>query len=206
MVVDQRHRLSPSLPSTLLLFGGTFDPVHNGHVALLESAMDVIRPDAALVIPAGSPWQKSGRPLARAADRVAMLALALPGATIDQRELTREGPTYTVDTLRSLRVGHPHASLFWLIGSDSFSGLDDWHDCAALVDLVTFVVVRRAGAVLVQPRGTFRYREVVCTPPPISSTNIRERLSRHESIRGLVPDAVCDYIQQQRLYNTKLNP
>ncbi len=193
-------------PSTILLFGGTFDPVHNGHVAMFNAVNDNIKPAQALIIPAGSPWQKGRLPFAAAADRIAMLALALPTATIDNRELTRDGPTYTVDTLRSLRADYRNANLLWLIGSDSFSGLDSWHDAVAMAAMVTFVVVRRAHAVVIPPRGNFVFREVVCAPPPVSSTDIRNRLSRSESIRGLVPDAVCDYIQQHRLYNTKLNP
>ena len=188
--------------SHILLFGGTFDPVHNGHVAMLNCAIDTIRPDETWVLPAGAPWQKSGQPLA-AAHRIAMLRLSMPDAVIDTREVDRAGSTYTVDTLARLHAEYPGDTFCWLIGSDSFKGLNSWCDPKTLATLTSFAVVRRATEAIVVPSGKaeFRYQEVVCAPSPVSSTDIRKRCLRGESIRGLVPDAVCDYIQQHHLYH-----
>ncbi len=186
--------------SKILLFGGTFDPVHNGHVALLECAIEAIRPDKVGVIPVGNPWQRGRLPFAPGASRCAMLRLAFPHATIDERELRREGPTYTVDTLRAIAVAHPKTSLIWLLGTDSFARLDTWHEAGALAGLASFAVVRRAAEAVVAPTGNFQYQVVDCAPPAVSSTGIRELRRRGVSIRELVPAAVCDYIQQHQLY------
>ena len=167
---------------------------------MLNCAIEAIRPDKVLVIPVGCPWKKQRLPFASAAHRCAMLKIALPNTLIDERELKREGPTYTVDSLRELSLDNPSASFYWLIGSDSFAGLDSWRESAILATLATFAVVRRDNDPIVPPREKFRFREVICTPSPVSSTCIRERLSRREPIQGLVPDAVYDYIQQHNLY------
>ena len=108
-----------------------------------------------------------------------------------------------MDTLREIRAGQPNATLYWLIGSDSFSRLDSWHEAAPLAALATFVVVRRANETLVLPGGKFCYQVLECSPPPVSSTAIREKLIRGESIKGLVPLAICDYIQQHQLYGAR---
>ncbi len=187
----------------MLLFGGTFDPVHNGHVMMLECALAELQPNSVKVLPVGNPWQKGRLPYAAAADRLAMLKLAMPNVDVDGRELSRAGPTYTVDTLREIHREQSAATLYWLIGSDSFSRLDSWHDASVLATLATFVVVRRANEVLVPPTGKFCYQTLDCSPPPVSSTTIRAKLARGESIVGLVPNSICDYIQQHQLYDAR---
>ena len=202
-VDDQRIPIRQIIVSGMLLFGGTFDPVHNGHVAMLECAVANLHPASVKILPVGNPWQKGRLPFAAAPDRVAMLKLAMPHVDVDERELTRSGPTYTVDTLREISREHPSAKLYWLIGSDSFTGLDSWHEASKLATLATFVVVRRANEILVPPTGKFCYQALDCSPPPVSSTAIRANWARGESIVGLVPDGICDYIQQHQLYDAR---
>jgi nicotinate-nucleotide adenylyltransferase len=208
------------------LFGGTFDPVHAGHIGLAQAALSQLETDTLVLLPAGNPYQKASQSLAPAGHRVAMLQLAFadcPGISVDERELKRTGATYTYDTLVELRREHgPGAGLVWLIGSDAFSRIDTWHRWAELFKLAHFAVIERAASPLsqytcsrelwamVQPRMAGLLQTHVDTagavvrlgsmPPPVSSTTIREKTGRRESIRGLTPGAVCDYIEHHRLY------
>lgn len=187
---------------SILLFGGTFDPVHNGHIAMLHAAVDALAPAMTMVIPTGQPWQKGCVTFASAEHRLTMLRLAFPHVKIDERELHRVGPTYTVETLRELCREYPTHQLHWLIGSDSFAKLDSWREPEALAAQTKFAVVRRANEAITPPAVKCRYTEIVASPPPISSTEIRARLKKHESqnVRDFVPAPICDYIQQHQLY------
>lgn len=185
------------------MFGGTFDPVHNGHVAMLACAVDALQPTAVSVIPVGNPWQKGRLPVAAATHRVAMLTLAcsaLPRVIVDERELRRKGPTYTVDTLTEMVTEYPDATFTWLIGSDAFAKLDSWHRADTLVQMTHFAVVCRARETITPPRLACHVTRIDCTPPAVSSTDIRARCAAGQTIRGLVPDPVCDYIEQHHLY------
>lgn len=210
----------------IALFGGTFDPVHAGHIALAKAALDQLETAALILLPAGNPYQKASQSLAPAQHRVAMLRLAAAGCagiSVDERELHRTGATYTFDTLMELR--HQYGSqtgLVWLIGSDAFSRLDTWHRWQELFNLAHFAVIERAASPLstytcsrelwtaIEPRLAGLLQTHVeaagavvrlgSAPPPVSSTTIREKVARGEPIRGLTPDAVCDYIEQHRLY------
>ncbi len=210
----------------ILLFGGTFDPAHLGHIAMAASALDEIGVAQLTIFPAGNPWQRGRSPYANALDRMAMLKLAfadIAGTSIDARELERQGATYTVDTLRELRQIHGDgASLIWLIGGDAFARLDSWHQWQSLFPLANFAVAVRQGephplhalspalklhladrltganALGDSPFGKFAMLKAQV--PPISSTDIRTRLKNHQSIRGFTPDTVCDYIEQHKLY------
>lgn len=184
----------------LLIYGGTFDPVHHGHIAAWHAAVAAIAPDYRLLIPVGNPWQKARAPLASGEHRAAMLARALPDAQIDLREVHRRGPTYTVDTLRELVGEYPDAACYWLLGGDSAARLDTWHDAASLAKLATFVVVRRAGEPFAAPAGNFRCMPIDADPPPVSSTAIRAAIAAGGTLRGLTPDSVCDYIAKHHLY------
>lgn len=195
------------------LFGGTFDPVHAGHLAVMRDARQRLSLDELRILPAGDPWQKSGRAITPALHRVAMLKLAmadLPDALIDTRELHRSGPTYTIDTLNELRgeLGREPA-LFWIIGSDAYARLHTWHRAKELPALTHFAVVQRDGGavpghfVSVDTARTQPAGDAVRLPidtPAVSSTQIRDRVACGASIRGLTPDTVCDYIQTHHLY------
>jgi nicotinate-nucleotide adenylyltransferase len=186
----------------ILLFGGTFDPVHNGHIAMLHAAIATLAPSMSLVIPTGQPWQKGSITHASAAHRLAMLKLAFPQIKIDERELHRAGPTFTVETLREISLEYPAHQLHWLIGSDSFAKLDSWREPEAIAALTQFAVVRRANEIISLPLVKCRHTEIVTSPPPISSTEIRARLKKREplNVTDFVPTAICDYIQQHQLY------
>jgi len=188
----------------MLIFGGTFDPVHNGHIAMLHAAIAAITPSMIVVIPAGQPWQKTSVVQANGAHRLAMLKLAFPNFTIDTREVNRQGSTYTVETLREISREFPTHQLHWLIGSDSFAKLDSWREPEAIAALTHFAVVRRANEVITPPRLACRYAEIVAAPPPISSTEIRARLKKSppQNIEDFVPASICDYIQKHHLYQS----
>lgn len=208
------------------LFGGTFDPVHAGHIGLAQAALAQLETPTLVLLPAGNPYQKASQSLAPAHHRVAMLRLASAGCggiSVDERELRRTGATYTYDTLVELRREYgDEMGLVWLIGSDAFSRLDTWHRWQELFKLAHFAVIERAASPLSQytcsrelwavlePRLAGLLQTHVqaagavvrlgSTPPPVSSTTIREKVARGESIRGLTPDPVCDYIEKHRLY------
>jgi nicotinate-nucleotide adenylyltransferase len=184
----------------LLLFGGSFDPVHNGHVAMWRAAVAALQPDERRILPVGNAWQKGRLPLADTAHRVAMLRLAFPDAHIDQRELHRAGPTYTVDTLTELAEEFPQHARFWLLGSDSAARLQTWHRADELARLATFVSVRRADEPATHRDARFGLRDIDCMPPAVSSTAVRAACAQQQPIRGMVPDSVCDYIEQHQLY------
>lgn len=196
------------------LFGGTFDPVHAGHLAVIRAASAALELDELRVLPAGDPWQKSARAVAPAEHRVAMLKGALADVedvVLDTRELRRTGPTYTIDTLTELRseLGL-QCSLIWIIGSDAFSRISTWHRAAELPLLAHFAVVQRRGDT--ENRMAFDPVErahstpngcIVSLPvdaPNVSSTDIRLRVAHGGPIQGLTPDSVCDYIQAHSLY------
>ena len=212
----------------IALFGGTFDPVHYGHLGLARSAFTQLELQKMLLLPAGNPYQKGRLPFASGAHRVNMLKLAFngPDMEIDERELRRKGATYTFDTLIELRAQFgATASLVWLIGGDAFARLDTWHRWRELFGLVHFAVIDRPTHRFEIADGSAEFRKEVETrigalldthtspcgavvvlgiaPPPISSTDIRQRLARGESVRELTPDAVCDYIEQHKLYLSK---
>ena len=214
---------------SILLFGGTFDPVHNGHLAMASDALVESGAAHLTILPAGNPYQRGRMPLASALHRTAMLNIAFGGmkdVLIDSRELERDGPTFTIDTLRELRLAHGDgAALTWLIGGDAFARLDSWRHWQSLFALANFAVVLRQGSP--HPLGsasdalrmylvgrqaessalshsTFgKVAVLAAMVPGVSSTDIRERLKNHQSIRGLASDGVCDYIEHHRLYDPK---
>jgi nicotinate-nucleotide adenylyltransferase len=194
------------MSSLTLIFGGSFDPIHTGHVAMFDAAFQALNPTKALVIPVGNAWQKARMPYANSTHRTAMLKLAFaPYANthVDTRELQRGGPTYSVDTMRELRRDFPNEQFVWLLGGDAFSKLDSWEEPHVLARLTRFAVVRRAGDVITPPKTALTHEVIACEPPAISSTQIRERIARGESIADLVPASVADYISQHQLYQPK---
>lgn len=205
------------------LLGGTFDPIHFGHLRPALDVMEALSLDVLRFIPAPRPPLR-GEPVVTPQQRVEMVRLAItpqPGFDLDTRELDREGPSYTVDTLQALREELGEATpLVLLLGSDAFSRLPDWHKWERLPDLAHIAVMMRPDAVLdeggfpdgwLQARltdaaGALRERPSGCvitlpvTQLAISATDIRARLATGKSIRYLTPDAVCDYIADHRLY------
>ena len=208
------------------LLGGSFDPVHNGHVALGALFADLLNPDQLRIIPAGNPWQK-GALGAAAEDRVRMLELAFAESqlaiTIDRQEIERSTATYTIDTLRNVRAElGPEASVVFLMGADQLQHLDTWRDWRALFDLAHIGVAARPGYSLAQaalpeavatelhqrqgslaqlrntPSGHAHLAENLAVD--ISSTQVRAALQRGEQANSLISPVVLDYIQQHNLY------
>ena len=194
------------MPATRIgLFGGSFDPVHNAHLALARSALEQLALDELRWLPTGHSWQKRDPP-APAADREAMLRIALAGEPrymLDARELRRGSPGYTLDTVRELQAEKPGARWFLVIGQDQFEGLHTWHDWPELLARVTLAVAQRPGtAGTVQPQVRHAAQEHVLLPMmAVSSTDVRRRAADGESLDALVPPGVARYIEDHRLYH-----
>ena len=186
------------------LFGGTFDPVHQAHLALAHAALATLALDEVRWVPAGQPWQKD-RIVTPALHRVTMLELALAGEprfVIDRIELVREGPSYTLDTVRALRAAEPGTAWTLLIGQDQYAGLHTWNGWQELLGLVDLAVANRPG-VVARPDPEvqrFPHRMVPLPMLDISATDIRERVAAGRDISQLVPPQVARYIETNRLY------
>jgi len=210
------------------ILGGTFDPVHVGHIELARELQAALELAAVHLIPAGEPPHRAA-PIASAADRLAMVELAVtdvPGLVADRREIDRRGPSYTVPTLESLRSEDPARPLALIVGADAFLGLPLWHRWRELFDLAHIVVVARPGVVLdiarapalvadwerrrregaealaATPAGSIVVQPV--TAHDVSATAIRHELARGPAglaaVRGLLPAAVLAYIERNQLY------
>lgn len=183
------------------LMGGTFDPIHVGHLAIADRARAELGLDVVVFVPAGDPWQK--RAVASAEDRCEMVRLAIadmPGFEVSRIEVDRDGPTYTVDTLRVLRAQEPDVELWFLLGADSLAGLPTWREPEEVVRLASFAVVARAGSAVEAPDVTgLSLRVVPMDEIAVSSTDIRARLGRGVPVEGL-PPAVEGYIRARGLY------
>lgn len=187
------------------LFGGTFDPPHVGHLALAEWARDRLRLDQVLFVPAGRPPHKRRSDLSPSADRLAMTRLAVrgqPAFHVSNVEARRDGPSFTVDTLRWARERYPRASLFLLVGADSLADLPHWHEPERIVRLARLVVAARPGLSPSRPGKRFGARVLVLDNPglEVSSSVIRARARAGRSIRYLVPDPVARYVARRGLY------
>ncbi len=199
----------PALPDKVGLFGGSFDPVHNAHLALAQQALHDLQLDELLWVPTGVAWQKA-RALTASTHRLAMLQLAIgdaPRQRIEDCELRRGGPSYMLDTVRDLQQRRPGADWYLVIGQDQFTGLHTWHGAAELLRRVTLAVAVRPGHGNDDAAASVRAArrvELRMTSMAVSSTDIRERVARGQDIGALVPPAVAHYIRDHRLYLTHL--
>ncbi|HLF71409.1 MAG TPA: nicotinate-nucleotide adenylyltransferase [Dehalococcoidia bacterium] len=188
------------------VLGGTFDPPHIAHLILAEQARDQLSLDRVLFIPAGDPWRKADRDVAPATHRLAMTRLLVnddPAFAVDACEVEREGPTYTVDTLRLLRGRMSAADeLFLIVGEDALADLPAWRDPAEIAALAKLAVAERDGDVAPEglPFGLDRIVRVNMPSIAISSTALRERVRAGRSLRYLTPAAVEAYIKDNGLY------
>jgi nicotinate-nucleotide adenylyltransferase len=196
----------------ICILGGTFDPVHRGHLVVAGVVAERLQPAEVVFIPAGEPWLKSRRPVTPAADRLAMVRLAvdaLPGMSVSTVEIERPGPSYTVDTLRRIKGElEPGDELFFILGWDNLLDLPRWHEPQELISLCKLVAVPRIGrrvpdaATLEATLPGLPERVILLDKPEIdiSATVIRDRVRLGLSIDHLVPHEVAAYILQHNLY------
>jgi nicotinate-nucleotide adenylyltransferase len=192
------------------VFGGTFDPPHAGHIAVVEFVLAERLVDRVLVIPAGQPWLRPGAPLAPAADRLAMVRIAFDGRAsveVSDTEVERDGPTYTVDTLEELtRGGEPSAHYLLILGMDSARGIPRWHRYEQLVDMCELLIVGRPGErgpldlAPGHPARQAKYSEGPLVE--VSATDVRRRLANGQDVSGMVPQGVAAYIREHGLYGS----
>lgn len=189
------------------MFGGAFDPPHRAHVALAEAALRQLGLDRLYVFPTGDAWHKQ-RTLSPAEDRLAMTRAAfadLPQVVVDDRELRRSGPTYSVDTLRELQAEHPGAELVLLMGEDQAGGFERWHAWPEIARLATLAVAGRGegeGIAALRALPGVRVESLQLPRMPESATEIRTRLKAGQDISALVDPRVASYIARHHLYTS----
>jgi nicotinate-nucleotide adenylyltransferase len=192
-----------SQPLRLGLFGGSFDPVHCGHLLVTQAALEELQLSRVIFIPAAqSPFKPEQMP-APAAHRLRWLRLALTGHSnceLDLQEIERGGASFTIDTVRNYRDRFPRAELFYIIGADHVPLLPKWRAADELAALVEFVVIPRPGDPPVQAPPTFRLHNLSGFPFGISSRQIRSRVRTGLPIEGLVPKSVAEAIHNSGLY------
>jgi nicotinate-nucleotide adenylyltransferase len=196
-------------PKRIGVMGGTFDPVHNGHLVAASEVSHRLGLDRVLFVPTGQPWQKGGRAVSPAEDRYLMTVVATasnPRFLVDRADVDRPGATYTVDTLRELRNRYPGTDLFFITGADALAQILSWYKVEELFELAHFVGVTRPGYQLVGehlPKGAVTLVEVPALA--ISSTECRDRVRDGRPVWYLVPDGVVQYISKRCLYREPVN-
>ncbi len=187
--------------------GGTFDPIHNGHLVAASEVAYRFQLDQVVFVPTGQPWQKAGREVTAAEHRYLMTMVATasnPRFTVSRVDIDRKGPTYTIDTLRDLRELFPDAELYFITGADSLASIMSWRDWEVMLEMANFVGVTRPGYELSKdmlPLESQTGIELIEIPAmAISSTDCRERAREGEPVWYLVPDGVVQYIAKNNLY------
>ena len=184
------------------MLGGTFDPVHVGHVVAATDARWSLRLDRVLLVVAGDPWQKRGNVVASARDRLALAAGAVEdvdGVEASSVEVDREGPSVTADTLEELAA--PGREFFLLLGADAVANMPTWRRLDETRDLATIVVIERAGDAHAEPPGPgWRFERLSIPRLDVSSSDVRARLAAGRPVDGLVPPAVVREIRERGLY------
>lgn len=190
-------------PKRIGLFGGSFDPVHNGHVMLADAALDELSLDTLYLIPAAqSPFKPDNRPVGGEA-RVKLLRLAFDGrenCEVDEQELCRGNASYTIDTVRDYAARYPDAEMTCLIGADHVPLLPQWREADELADLAAFAAVPRPGVVRIAFPIPFLGRWLRGTPVDVCASDIRTHVCKNQPIEHLVPSAVAEAIRELKLY------
>ena len=187
------------------VMGGTFDPIHHGHLVAASEVAQFFMLDEVVFVPTGQPWQKDDRKVSPSEDRYLMTVIATasnPRFSVSRIDIDRAGPTYTIDTLRDLRAERGNeAELFFITGADALSRMMSWQDVNELFELAHFVGVTRPGHRLTGhglPEDRVSLLEIPALA--ISSTDCRERVAHGQPIWYLVPDGIVQYIAKRRLY------
>ncbi|AKK11623.1 nicotinate-nucleotide adenylyltransferase [Corynebacterium uterequi] len=189
------------------IMGGTFDPIHHGHLVAASEAADRFALDSVVFVPTGQPWQKRGRSVSAAELRYLMTVIATasnPQFTVSRVDIDRQGPTYTVDTLHDIATQFPDAELFFITGADALGSILTWRNWEKMFDLAHFIGVTRPGYELTEQMlpGPQRERVSLIEVPAmaISSTECRDRARQGRPVWYLVPDGVVQFIAKNRLY------
>ena len=189
------------------VMGGTFDPIHHGHLVAASEVQAFFDLDEVVFVPTGQPWQKASREVTAAEHRYLMTVIATasnPRFRVSRVDVDRDGPTYTVDTLRDLAAALPDAELYFITGADALAEIFTWRDAAGLFDLAHFVGCTRPGYEMGAStlEGIPPERVTILEIPAlaISSTDCRQRTSAGQPVWYLVPDGVVQYISKNDLY------
>jgi nicotinate-nucleotide adenylyltransferase len=189
------------------VMGGTFDPIHHGHLVAASEVQSYFKLDEVVFVPTGQPWQKADREVSTAEDRYLMTVIATasnPVFSVSRVDIDRPGPTYTIDTLRDLHKLHPDAELFFITGADALAQILTWRDVDEMFELAHFVGCTRPGTEGMQlPLDQLPKDRVTVVEVPalaISSTECRERVGAGEPTWYLVPDGIVQYIAKRNLY------
>jgi nicotinate-nucleotide adenylyltransferase len=192
------------------VMGGTFDPIHHGHLVAASEVAARFHLDEVVFVPTGQPWQKSHQQVSPAEDRYLMTVIATasnPQFSVSRADIDRPGKTYTVDTLRELRAENPEAELFFITGADALAQILTWRDAEELFSLAHFIGVTRPGHALTDPGLPDGGVSLVEVPAlAISSSDCRARVAHGEPVWYLVPDGVVRYINKRELYRTPPGP
>ena len=191
------ERLTVGGLKKIAIYGGTFDPVHHAHLILARDAIETLGLDKVILVPAAISPLKKAAPVAGGEVRLAMLKAAIKGEPefeVDECELLRQPPSYTIDTVEEIRRRECDADIYCLIGEDNVEQLPRWHRFADLEKTVRFVVLDRSGK---QPSHSY---QLIHRRMDISATEIRRRVAQRESIRYLVPESVGEIVQREKLY------
>lgn len=188
--------------NSIAIFGGTFDPIHNGHIHLLQGILKSNKFSKVIVVPAGNPWQKS--PNAPALDRLEMAQLALKdsGVDVSDCEVQRSGSSYAIDTVEALAEIYPSSNFTWIIGSDALASLSTWHHIEQLASRIEFLIVKRPGHSIRESSTPhyIQWKTIEIQALDISATKVRELISTGGDISSLVPASVANYIRTKGLY------
>ena len=184
--------------------GGTFDPIHNGHLVAASEVAGLFHLDEVVFVPTGQPWQKADESVTAAEDRYLMTVIATasnPRFNVSRVDIDRKGPTYTIDTLRELHDAYDEAELFFITGADALEKILSWKDVDEMFDLAHFIGVTRPGYALSDAHLPVDTVSLVQVPAmAISSTDCRARVAAGQPLWYLVPDGVVQYIAKRHLY------
>jgi nicotinate-nucleotide adenylyltransferase len=194
----------PPVKKRLGVMGGTFDPIHHGHLVAASEVATLFHLDEVVFVPTGQPWQKTDQKVSPAEDRYLMTVIATasnPQFSVSRSDIDRPGRTYTIDTLRDLAAQHGEADLFFITGADALNQIFSWRDAEELFSLAHFIGVTRPGHTLADPGFPEGGVSLVEIPAlAISSTDCRGRVAKGDPVWYLVPDGVVRYIDKRKLY------